>query len=1233
MKNKTLILVVAVAVLLLAANIAEIALVFNMTTSQSKQSGADRLEVVGGELEDTINEASFSVMQFAVEVQPFVEDRPRCESFVRRKKDEVSADPDTGCFNAYVASEEWHYIPDFTDPDDYDVTKRSWYEGAMKKQGEPYVTDPYVDAMTGSICYTVSVMLSDNKTIVCMDYTMDNIQQHIKQMNSEGKQQAVIVTEEGIIAGCSDEKLVGKDIIQSIPDYAGIFSLVKNSEGSVSIKQRGVNLFAAHSGFGWYLIVSENNWSLYKSSYVAMIAMLVISLTIFGVMLALYLMTVRREKETQEKLEHDREFMRSISHEFKEPVDRIIHGASVENIRNSVDYEQEFLDIRESGARLSSMLSKLRSYSELVNSDKNKPKEKRSKKRRDSGLVASRHFRSRIFAALLIVTAICVYINVSDSLRYGSGQMQRAVTTYEYQLSEWINTQKSILDMFCSNISTNPEILDDYDRTVEYLDGITRQYPEISMSYFANPDMEHPVRMNNGWEPGEEFRVETRSWYKELMAADKDWIISSPYYDAQSGLYCVTFAEKIYDADTGEYLGNFGIDFFMDKLVDILGSSYSDSRYAFLVDAKGEMINHPYGKFQMSEDNSVNIIELPYNVSEPDGQQVKLIKDYDGKLKVVISTRNEDSGFGIYVVDEIWAIYKSVFIYGSICLLVLIICVVAVYKVMTGLINLQDEANLKLKESADAAIAADKAKSDFLAQMSHEIRTPINAVLGMNEMIIHESGDDRIREYAANIQSSGRTLLSLINSILDFSKIEDGKMEIIPAEYETAVLINDLVNSISPRAAAKQLDLIVKADESLPSALKGDDMRIKQVILNLLTNAVKYTEKGSVELVIRGENSDGGQLDMYVEVTDTGIGIRKEDLDDLFESFKRLEVKRNRNIEGTGLGMSIVTRLLDMMNSRLEVKSVYGEGSTFSFKIKQGIVSAEPMGDYEKRILADHENDSKGQYLYAPGAKVLVVDDNSMNLKVAENLLGLYGISADTADSGAQALEKMRGSSYDVVFLDHMMPKMDGIEVMHEILRHDLMAKGSAVIALTANAIIGARDMYISEGFSDYLTKPIESRELEKQLRRFLPEEKKQYREPEQRRRTAQPAADSDSFTAEEIFGIRDICPGLNVAAGMGNCMDSKEFWLDTLRGFIEADKSEELERAFAAGDTELYRITVHSVKSAAKTIGADMLSEHAKALEFAARDKDTAFVKAHHSELVNEYRRIMKEIERVIET
>ena len=515
--------------------------------------------------------------------------------------------------------------------------------------------------------------------------------------------------------------------------------------------------------------------------------------------------------------------------------------------------------------------------------------------------------------------------------------------------------------------------------------------------------------------------------------------------------------------------------------------------------------------------------------------------------------------------------------------------------------------------------------------MSHEIRTPINAVLGMNEMIIHETADDSIREYAANIQSSGRTLLSLINSILDFSKIEDGKMEIIPAEYETAMLINDLVSSISPRAAAKQLDFSVKADESLPSALKGDDMRIKQVILNLLTNAVKYTEKGGVELVIKGESSDGEQLDLYVEVSDTGIGIREEDIDGLFESFKRLEVKRNRNIEGTGLGMSIVTRLLDMMGSKLEVMSVYGVGSTFSFRLKQDIVSAEPMGDYEKRLLADMENERNGKYLYAPEAKVLVVDDNPMNLKVAENLLSLYGISADTADSGAQTLEVIREKQYDVIFLDHMMPKMDGIEVLRAMKKDKLLPEGTAVIALTANAIMGAKDMYISEGFSGYLTKPIERRELEKQLRKLLPESKKSYCDPEQRTKSEPAEAESDSLSAREIFAIREICPALNVAAGMGYCMDSKEFWLDTLKGFIDADKSGELENACAAEDTELYRITAHSIKSAAKTIGAELLSERARLLEFAARDNDTAYIKSEHSGFVEDYRKLLKDLEKVM--
>ncbi len=265
-------------------------------------------------------------------------------------------------------------------------------------------------------------------------------------------------------------------------------------------------------------------------------------------------------------------------------------------------------------------------------------------------------------------------------------------------------------------------------------------------------------------------------------------------------------------------------------------------------------------EYQLSEwINTQNIVSLPYNSVEVNGESIRIIKDYDDRYKVIISTRNEMSGFSIYVVTDLFYVYGSALISGTICLVALITCVILVYILMTNLTKLQNKTNRKLKESADAAIEADKAKSDFLAQMSHEIRTPINTVLGMNEMIMHETSDPRIKDYSSNIQNAGKTLLSLINSILDFSKIEDNKMEIIPVEYSTAALISDLAASAAQRAKNKGLELVVDADETLPSILRGDDVRIKQIILNLLTNAVKYTEKGSVTLTVKEEKRNGNK--------------------------------------------------------------------------------------------------------------------------------------------------------------------------------------------------------------------------------------------------------------------------------------------------------------------------------------------------------------------------------------
>ena len=530
---------------------------------------------------------------------------------------------------------------------------------------------------------------------------------------------------------------------------------------------------------------------------------------------------------------------------------------------------------------------------------------------------------------------------------------------------------------------------------------------------------------------------------------------------------------------------------------------------------------------------------------------------------------------------------------------------------------------LRLEKSASEA--ANKAKSSFLAQMSHEIRTPLNAVLGMNEMILRESREPETIEYAANVSNSGRTLLQLINSILDLSKIEDGKMEIIPARYKTAELIGELVQGVSERAADKGLEFTVEADESLPSELKGDDVRISQIISNLLTNAVKYTEKGFVKFIIKEQSREGSSIDLYVEVTDSGIGIKDEDKALLFESFKRLDEQRNRNIEGTGLGMSIVTRLLDMMGSSLDVKSVYGEGSSFSFVLRQEIVSSEPMGSYTEHPEL-HIPDISST-LYTCGAKVLVVDDNAMNLKVADKLLGIFGIAADMADSGKAALEKLQANSYDIIFLDHMMPEMNGIEVLHEIKEKSLVSDETVIIALTANAIAGAEQMYRDEGFDGYLTKPIAVDRLEQMLIEHLPESKMTTD------RKGQAAGKVyDILTLDDMKRIRDICPELNITSGMGYCMDSKEFWLDTLSGFVQADKSQELCKAYESGDTERYGITAHSIKSAAKTIGAQLLSEKARLLEFAAKNDNKDYISDNHDSFVHDYRNMTESITRILQ-
>lgn len=393
-----------------------------------------------------------------------------------------------------------------------------------------------------------------------------------------------------------------------------------------------------------------------------------------------------------------------------------------------------------------------------------------------------------------------------------------------------------------------------------------------------------------------------------------------------------------------------------------------------------------------------------------------------------------------------------------------------------------EEQNQKLKD-------INQAKSVFISNMSHEIRTPINAVLGMDEMILRETTDDHIRSYAYDIKNAGRMLLSIINDILDYSKIEAGKMEILTDDFKLGYMLDDINRLIDIKAKEKDLDFIPEISPELPAMVHGDELRIKQVIINILTNAVKYTPRGSVTFSVTGACKADRRLALHVAVEDTGIGMKQEDMANLFSAYQRLEEKRNRNIEGTGLGMSIVVRLLEQMGTKLEVESVYGEGSVFSFTLELPVVDETPIGDMD--VL--HERRMKAELSvrkhYAKGARILAVDDNQINLAVLEGLMKDYDVQLDCAISGKRALKMIRAKEYDLILLDHLMPEMDGIITLGHIRDMGGKYEKLPVVALTANVSGDSRRRYMQAGFSDFLEKPISVQELERVLGAFLPAE------------------------------------------------------------------------------------------------------------------------------------------------
>lgn len=568
---------------------------------------------------------------------------------------------------------------------------------------------------------------------------------------------------------------------------------------------------------------------------------------------------------------------------------------------------------------------------------------------------------------------------------------------------------------------------------------------------------------------------------------------------------------------------------------------------------------------------------------------------------------------------------------------------------MVKFISLKAQSNQELLKVVEIkrkeAKSAGKAKTDFLANMSHEIRTPMNAICGMSDLLLQTKLTDEQLDYVSTIKLSSDNLLSIINDILDFSKIEAGKMELVPQSYNLLSPLYSLQNTIDVRIGERPLDFKISIKRDMPTQLYGDEVRVQQVILNLLTNAVKYSNQGHIELIVDYEKLENDEIMLKATVKDQGIGIKKEDMPKLFEAFSQVDMERNHRIEGTGIGLTITERLVRSMGGSITLESEYGVGTTFYVSMRQKVEDFNSVIDTESTddfVVISHSNILKGfvsgkkkiAKFIAPDAKVLVVDDNEANLKVAKGLMGQYKLSVRTCTSGKAALDILEtDKSFDILFIDHMMPEMDGVELT-KILRssNDDYLKYVPIIALTANAIKGVSEMFLANGFTEYLSKPIDTERLGEVLNKWIPENKKEEAMEEEESVADKNQAVDDN--EENLLNMLRQIENVDYDKAMTLCGKSEDILLSVIEVYVKSYSQikERIDSTYAKEDLKNYAIEVHGVKSSSRSIGNDVLGEMAYRLEIEAKDGNIAYVKENHSEFAMKYEQFVGKLKEIVD-